>query len=200
MKEKTLISLDGYYKDYKNNEVKQSEIIGIIELDTGIFKGIEIPYGDCSVESYVDLVAYICQAYKASKSFSLIAGYYNGRTLEYRGLLSDKSIAFGYFDLDKDEERLKGREKEHLNGKFTRSFRRPVNRYDAIIYQPQLFHFEGNTEITKCLTYLYELIEVILMKANSNSGWRGIQISAESIAPRTAKKTYMITPSIGEVK
>jgi len=200
MKEKALISLDGYYKGYKKNEVKQSEIIGILDLDTGIFKGIEIPYDDCSAENYVDLVAYICQAYKASKSFSLIAGYYDGITLEYRGLLSDKSIAFGYFDLDKEEERLKGREREHLNGKFTRSFKRPVNRYDAIIYLPHLLNFEGNTEITKCFTYLYELIEVILMKANNNSGWRGIQISAESLAPRTVEKTYMITPFIGEIK
>lgn len=200
MKEKALISLDGYYKGYKKNEVKQSEIIGILDLDTGIFKGIEIPYDDCSAENYVDLVTYICQAYKASKSFSLIAGYYDGITLEYRGLLSDKSIAFGYFDLDKEEERLKGREREHLNGKFTRSFKRPVNRYDAIIYLPHLLNFEGNTEITKCFTYLYELIEVILMKANNNSGWRGIQISAESLAPRTVEKTYMITPFIGEIK
>ena len=197
MKEKALILLKGYYKDYKNNEIKQSEILGILEPTTGIIKGIEVQDSDCNIENYEELLNYIYHGYTKSQTFSLIVGYYDGKLLQYRGLLSEKEIPFGEFELCSEDMRLKGREKKQSNKKLTRNLERPVNRYDTIVLLTQL---ESRLGFFRYFSTVYELIEAILIKENNNLGWKGLQLSMEAMAPKAAEKTYMLTLSIDEVK
>lgn len=200
MKEKALILLEGHYKDYKNNETKQLGIIGILEPTTGIFKGVEIPKEACDITDAVEVLNYISQGYNSLQNFPLVAGYYDGKTLEYRNLLVDRDIVFGHFELDEEEKRFLGREKEAKKGRLVRSLNRLVNRYDTVIFLPQLLNCQSKLELTKYLIYIYEFIEAILMKATNDMGWRGLQFSIENMAPKTKEKTYMITPSADEVK
>lgn len=200
MKEKALILLEGHYKDYKNNELKQSGIIGVLEPTTGIFRGVEIPKEACDITDTLEVLNYISQGYNSLQKFPLIVGYYDGKVLEYRSLLVDRDVVFGHFELDKVEKRLVGREKEARSGRLVRSLNRPVNRYDTVVFLPQLFNCQCKLELTKYLMYVYEFIEAILMRATSDMGWKGLQFSIESMAPKTEEKTYMLTPSTDEVK
>lgn len=69
-----------------------------------------------------------------------------------------------------------------------RSLNRLVNRYDTVIFLPQLLNCQSKLELTKYLIYIYEFIEAILMKATNDMGWRGLQFSIENMAPKTKEK------------
>ncbi|MCI9233944.1 MAG: hypothetical protein HFH08_05050 [Bacilli bacterium] len=200
MKEKTLILLDGDYIDYKGQETKYSKILGILDLETGIFKGIELLSNDCDIRDYNAFLYYLYQSFRMSHNFSLIAGYYDGKSLQYRNLLLDKTITFGEFELRENEHCLVGREKISNNGRLTRNLNRPVNHYQAIVLSPQFLDVQGKINFVNYFTYLYEIIEGILMKESCNSTWKGIQISMENLAPKIEKKVYMLTPCTDEVK
>ena len=52
MKEKSLLLMNGYYRDYLDNEVIVSKVIAIQDVNSGIFKGIEISNQDCDLNDY----------------------------------------------------------------------------------------------------------------------------------------------------
>lgn len=187
MKEKSLLLMNGYYRDYLDNEVIVSKVIAIQDVNSGIFKGIEISNQDCDLNDYYDILGYILKHYRDRSKFSLLIGYDNDLSFQYHNLSRTNKITFGKFDFDAKSSRFIGRERSCQGGILKRDLDRSINQYQVI---------EHTAEIPE----LYELIEVILLHAEKNSIWHGIECSVESSVPSKNKGAYILLASKGRMK
>lgn len=196
MEKGTLIILDGYHKNYLSSEKQQLKIVGILEPSTGVFKGIEVFDDECNIGDYDELLRYIYGKYQVQSGFSLVAGYYNGEMLRYQGMSETNDIFWGHFELNSSENRFSGKEKVLIDGRLSRNVQRPVNRYQVIVFN-RLLGVKDMVEPTNQFDPLYELTEAILMKANNNGVWRGIQISVECLSSDWSYPVYTLaSPSV----